>query len=304
MDRLTAMRVFVDVVERGSLAAAADKLDMSRAMVTRYVAELEQWLGARLLHRSTRSLGLTEAGVNALPRCRQMLALADDVEEATQSPNAAPRGLIRVAASISLGHAYLAAACNRYLARYPGTAVELVLGDSTSNLVEERIDLALRITNEPDSSLIARKLSVCRSVVCASPRYLAQHGTPTTPQDLAQHHCLRYPPLGDIWRFKDRAGAAHAVEISGSFGANDATVLLQATLADAGLSRQPTYAAAQYIRSGALVHLLPDYEMAELDLYAVYTSRRHLPATTRTLVDFLAEDLGDKEPPWDALLRR
>lgn len=304
MDRLTAMRVFDEVVELGSLAAAADKLDMSRAMVTRYVAELEKWLGVRLLHRSTRSLSLTTAGRNALPHCQQMLALADGVQLATQTPNAAPSGLIRVAAAISLGYAYLAKACSRYTVSYPGTAVELVLGDSTVNLVEARIDLAVRITAEPDSSLIARKLGVCRSVMCASPGYLMRHGTPDAPQDLAQHNCLRYTNLGDVWRFKSRgsaSGTEHAVEVSGNFGANDATVLLQAALADAGLSRLPTYIAAQHIEAGTLVHVLANYDMDEMGLYALYSSRRYLPATTRTLVDFLAEELSP-QPPWDRFL--
>lgn len=300
MDRLTAMRVFVEVVDQGSLTAAADKMDMSRAMVSRYLAELETWLGVRLLHRSTRSLGLTSAGEDAMPRCRQMLELAEDVQ--SQSQNAAPHGLIRVASSNSFAQSHLAAAAAAFVARYPGTQVELIVGDRSINLVDERIDLAIRITNDLDPQLIARKLSICRSVVCASPAYLAEHGIPLVPDDLARHQCLNHAFFGkNGWRFT-RDGQAFFVPVSGSISANDANVILQATLAGAGIAHQPTYSAAPYLASGELIRLLPGYQSDELGIYGLYTSRRHMPTILRCLLDFLAERFG-REPSWDQALK-
>ncbi|AMC36164.1 LysR family transcriptional regulator [Janthinobacterium sp. B9-8] len=302
MDRLTAMRVFIEVVDQGSLTAAADKLDMPRAMVSRYLAELEAWLGVRLLHRSTRSLGLSSAGQDALPRCRQMLELADDVQGITHNLNAAPHGLIRVASSNSFAQSHLAAAAAAFVAQYPDTQVELIVGDRSINLVDERIDLAIRITNDVDPGLIARKLSVCRSVVCATPAYLAQHGTPLHPEDLLQHQCLTHAFFGkNGWRFT-KEGQPFVANVAGAISANDANVILQAALAGAGVAHQPTFSAAPYLESGQLVRLLSDYQSDELGIYGLYTSRRHMPIILRSLLDFLADRFG-REPSWDKVLK-
>ncbi|WP_277344404.1 LysR family transcriptional regulator [Iodobacter violaceini] len=296
------MRVFIEVVDQGSLTAAADKLDMSRAMVSRYLAELEAWLGVRLLHRSTRSTGLSSAGQDALPRCRQMLELADDVQGITHNLNAAPHGLIRVASSNSFAQSHLAAAAAAFVTQYPDTQVELIVGDRSINLVEERIDLAIRITNDVDPNLIARKLSICRSVVCATPAYLAKHGTPLHPEDLLQHQCLSHAFFGrNGWRFT-KNGEPFLVNVTGAISANDANVILQAALAGAGIAHQPTFSAAPYIESGELVHLLPDYQSDELGIYGLYTSRRHMPNILRSLLDFLAGRFGSK-PGWDQFLQ-
>ena len=180
MDRLIAMRVFVTVVDLGSQSAAADHLDLSRPVVSRYLAELEEWVGARLMHRTTRKLSLTAAGNETLPRCRQLLELADDMQAAVDVPSDAPRGLLRISVSTSFGQAQLAAAVTDYVRLYPQVSIDLQMLDRTVNLVDERIDLAIRTSNDLDPSLIARKLTVCRSVLCASPAYLRQHPAPPT----------------------------------------------------------------------------------------------------------------------------
>ena len=167
MDRLKAMQVFVEVADRGSLSAAAVHLDMSRAMVSRYLAEMEQWVGVRLLHRTTRRLSLTPAGAETLPRCRQMLDMVGDLRSAVSTPEDTPRGLLRMTTSMSFGSRHLARVITDYVKLHPGTSVDLMLVDRTVNLVEERVDLAVRITNDLDPNLIARKLAVCRSIVCA-----------------------------------------------------------------------------------------------------------------------------------------
>lgn len=298
MDRLTAITVFVAVAERGSLTAAADALDMSRAMVSRYLAELEEWLGARVLHRTTRRISLTAAGETALSRFRQMLEIGDDLRAVLASDDAAPHGLIRITASASFGESHLAAAVTDYVARYPDTRVDLLMVDRAVNLIEERIDLAIRIARGIDSQLIARRLSVCRSVLCASPSYLQRHGTPQRADDLSSHNCLTHYYVGkDLWHFQHQ-GRPLSVAVSGNISANEATVLLRAVTAGAGIGMLPTYQANALIRSGELVALLPDYPLETMHIYGVYASRRQMPLIVRSFLDFLAARFGD-EPYWD-----
>jgi DNA-binding transcriptional LysR family regulator len=298
MDRLTATRVFVEVVERGSQTAAAEALEMSRAMVSRYLSELEAWVGARLLHRTTRKLSLTGAGEQLLGQCREMLAMAEAMQSVSRHEDAAPRGTLRIACSQSLAQAWLVHALDEFIRLYPQVSVDLLVGSQAVNLVEARIDLALRITNQLDPNLIARQLAVCRSVVCATPAYLARHGTPQRPEDLAQHNCLSYAYFGrSIWEFS-RAGEPHAVAVSGNLSANETMVLLEAALADTGISLQPRYSVSAQLRSGALVQLLPGYEPQQLGVHALYGTRRQMPPALRALLDFLIERLAD-EPDWD-----
>ena len=298
MDRLTATRVFVEVVERGSQTAAAEALEMSRAMVSRYLGELEAWVGARLLHRTTRKLSLTGAGEQLLGQCREMLAMAEAMQSVSRTDEAAPRGTLRIACSQSLAQAWLVHALDDFIRLYPQVSVDLLVGSQAVNLVEARIDLALRITNQLDPNLIARQLAVCRSVVCATPAYLAKHGTPLRPEELAQHNCLSYAYFGrSIWEFT-RAGEPHAVAVSGNLSANESMVLLEAVLADIGISLQPRYSVGAHLRSGALVQLLPDYEPQQLGIHALYGTRRQMPPALRALLDFLIQRLADR-PDWD-----
>ncbi len=298
MDTLKAMEVFVAVVDCGSQSAAAEKLDLSRPVVSRYLAELEDWSGSRLLHRTTRRLGLTDAGSEMLPRCRHLLEVANDMRGASAMTENEPHGLLRITASSSFAQAQMAQAVTAYIKKYPKVGVELLLLDRTVNLVDERIDLAIRITNDLDDQLIARQLSVCRSVVCASPAYLHEHGTPTHADELLLHQCLTHHYHGkNVWVF-ERDGEQVFYPVRSAIGANEATVLMQAARAGAGIALLPTYLAAPYIRSGELLPLLPDYKAVELGIYGVYASRKHMPAALRTMLDFLAEYFTD-QPIWD-----
>ncbi|WP_137939599.1 LysR family transcriptional regulator [Chitinivorax sp. B] len=297
MDRLTAMRVFVEVVDRGSLSSAADRLDMSRAMVSRYLAALEDWTGVRLLHRTTRKLSLTDAGSETLARCRQMLEIADDLRTQLNVPEDAPRGMLRLTCSMSLGQAFLARVVTAYLKRYPATAVDLWLVDRTVNLVEDRVDLAIRITNQLDPNLIARKLGACRSIVCASPDYLREHGMPQKVEQLALHNCLTYTYFGkSLWAFS-KDGEPMSVPVSGNLSANESTVLLAAALSGAGVTMQPAYSVMPWVRSGQLVAILPGYQPNEMGIYGVYASRKQMPATLRTMLDFLVDGFAN-DPHW------
>ncbi|CAM3927289.1 putative HTH-type transcriptional regulator LtrA [Pseudomonas reidholzensis] len=298
MDRLNAMRVFVTVVDLGSQSAAADHLELSRPVVSRYLAELEEWVGARLMQRTTRKLSLTAAGQETLPRCRQLLELAGDLQSAVRQPDDAPRGELRISVSTSFGQAQLVDAVAEYVRRFPGVKVELQMLDRTVNLIEERIDLAIRTSNEVDPNLIARRLSVCRSVVCAAPGYLRQHGVPQRVEDLSQHNCLTHAYFGhSVWQF-EVAGSQVAVPVQGNISANEAMTLQKAAVAGAGIAMLPTYQAACALHSGELVRLLPAARPRELTLNAVYTSRKHMPATLRSMLDFLAQRFKD-EPEWD-----
>lgn len=291
MDRIRAAEVFVTVVERGSMAAAAEVLDMSRAMVTRYLAEMEAWAGARLLHRTTRRLSLTAAGEATLARSQQLLMVSAQMHGAADLETDEPRGSLRMACAPSLAQASVAAAAAQYLQRYPHTTVDLQLSYRAVNLVEERIDLALRITGELETSLIARPLASCQSVICAAPAYLQRHGVPRTVAELSQHNCLAYSYHGrNWWRFEAEAGAGQppqAVAVSGNLVADDSVALLQAALHGVGISQQPRYSAAPYLRSGELVELLPQHVPQDLGVYGVYLSRDRQPATLRTMLDFL-----------------
>lgn len=298
MDRLNAMRVFVTVVDLGSQSAAADHLQLSRPVVSRYLAELEDWVGARLMQRTTRKLSLTAAGQQTLPRCRQLLELAGDLQAAVRQPDDAPRGELRISVSTSFGQAQLVDAVADYVRRYPDVKVELQMLDRTVNLVDERIDLAIRTSNDLDPNLIARRLTVCRSVVCAAPTYLREHGAPRQVEDLSRHNCLTHAYFGhSLWQFEVE-GKPVAVPVQGNISANEAMTLQRAALAGAGIAMLPTYQAAPSLRSGDLVRLLPEVRPRELSLNAVYTSRKHMPATLRSMLDFLVQRFKG-EPEWD-----
>lgn len=298
MDRLSAMQVFAEVASSGSFSATADKLDMSRAMVTRYIDELEQWLGARLIQRTTRSLTLTDAGEQCLRRSQQMLALMENIEEETASQDGALRGQLRLTCSMSLGYSYLAAALADFLALHPQLKIDLNLSEGALNLVDARIDLAIRISSEPDPMLIARPLARCASALVASPAYIAQHGQVKTPAGLIQHRCLSHSSFcKTVWRFtrEERLADTNApedselVSVPTHFTANDTTTLMQAALAGGGLALLPTYLVSPHLQSGALIRVLADWKVPEMMVYALYPSRRHLSPAVRALLDFLVQ---------------
>ncbi len=297
MDRITAAKVFVVIAERGSMVKAADALDMSRAMVTRYLAQMEQWADARLFHRSTRRLSLTDAGEETLGRCRQLLETAESMRASSAAEAGAPHGLLRISCSPSLGQAAIAQAVAAYLQRYPRVRIDLQMSNQAVNLVEERIDLAIRITNALEPNLIARQLADCDSVICASPAYVATHGTPERLEELSGHNCLAFSYFGkNLWHFR-RDGEMVAIPVSGNLSANDSLVLLAATQAGAGIAMQPRYSAMPLIKSGELVELLPNFTPQQMGIYGIYTSRQHMSAVLRSMLDFLVAWFAQR-PNW------
>lgn len=292
MDRITSAHVFVTIAERGSLAAAADALDMSRAMVTRYLAEMEEWAGARLLHRTTRRLGLTAAGEVTLARCQELLALAGAIPAAGNEGAGLPRGLLRVACAQFLAQAALAEALPAFLRHYPQVSLDLQVDNRAVNLVEQRIDLAIRITNALEPNQIARKLGDCRSMLCAAPAYLAEHGVPAAPADLARHNCLAYSFFGKGSWSLERLGESVEVPVSGNLSSNESMALLAAAGQGAGIAMQPRFVVAPLVERGMLVEVLPDWQPPALGVHAIYTSRQHMPPALRVLLDFLVDWFG------------
>ncbi len=297
MDKLTSMRVFVEVARRGTFGAAAEQLGLSRAMATRHVAHLENLLGVRLLHRTTRRLSLTGEGEAYLERCRQILDEIEETELAVARLGSSPRGTLRLSAPVSFGSHQLTPAIAAYQDAYPEVAVELVLNDRIADLAEEGIDLAVRVGPLDDSRLIARPVACARMRVCAAPAYLAQRPEPRTPGDLAAHNCLRYAYRSPLWVFR-RAGREYPVTVHGDFESNVGDALRLAALAGRGVVMLPTYMTGDDLAAGRLQPLLADYELARVPVHAVYLHRRHLSAKVRTFVEFLVERFAST-PAWE-----
>lgn len=298
MDRLTATRVFVTVVEQGSLTQAAETLDMSTAMVSRYLAALEAWLHARLLHRTTRRISLTDAGESALASCRQLLDLADEVRSVAGAARREASGRLRVASSPSFAQAQLAPALADFQRLHPKVALSLMTAERAVDLAAERIDLAVRITNTLEPTLISRRLAACRSVVCASRDYLKAHGTPRRATDLRKHRCLSHSLVSTA---QFRLAGPRGADLAGidAFSSNDTAVLHSAVLAGAGIGILPTYLAGPDLRAGRLKHVLPSMEPEMLGVHALFLSRQHQPLALRLLIDFLAGRFGGRVAPWD-----
>lgn len=299
MDRLTSMRVFVEVADGGSLTLAAERLELSRAMVSRHVASLEEWLDARLLHRTTRRISLTDAGEDALPRFRQMIGLSSEVQAAAGRRRSEAVGKLRIATSLSFAQAELTAALVEFQSLHPQVEAELLTVDRPVNLIDERIDLAVRITNLLEETLVSRRLAVCRSILCAAPAYLERHGAPEHPQELTEHNCVTHAfGSRNEYRLKGR-GEVFRIPVRGTLFSNETAVLRQAVLSGGGIALLPSYYVGDDLRSHRLVRLLPDYEPEPIGIHAVYLSREHQPQALRLLVDFLAQRFDSSPAPWD-----
>lgn len=294
MDRFQALRVFSQVVESGSFSKASVRLDLSPTAVSRRVADLEAHLGTRLLHRTTRRVNLTDSGRGFYERCAQILAELDDAEREASQSSAMPRGTIRLTTSINFGMRHMTPAIAAFLVNYPQVKFDVSLSDRVVDLVEEGFDVAIRIGTAGSETLVARKLGETRLVPCASPAYLARHGTPVTPEELGSHNCLTYEyALRDEWIFLDSAGREHAVRVSGSLNSNNGDLLAEAAAQGVGIVCEPTFIVGAEIRAGRLVPILQEFAAPRSPIYAVYTSRKHLSARVRLFVDFLMQRFGD-----------
>jgi DNA-binding transcriptional LysR family regulator len=293
MDLFASMRMYVAVVDGGSFASAADKLEISRAMVSKQIQKLEEHLGTRLLNRTTRRLSLTETGRAFYERSTQIMTDVAEAEQVAGQMTRTPQGVLRVTIPLSYGQHRLATIIGDYTQAYPKVQLDISLSDRKVDLIEDGFDLAVRIGSMPQSDLIARKIGGVRSIVCSSPAYIARHGAPRTPAELSSHACLGYTLTGSgaDWRFETPDGPL-VVPISGPIRADNGDIIRLAALSGAGILFQPHFIVGDDLAKGRLVQLLPEWQSAELGVYAVYPSRKHLSAKVRTFVDFLAAALG------------
>ncbi len=293
------MRVFATVVETGSFSRAAEQLQLSATAVSRHVAELERHLGAQLLQRSTRRLNLTEVGANYYDRCRLILADVDEAEAQAATAESQPKGLLRISLPHSLGLRYVAPLMPEFCRRYSDLQLEFSFSDRVIDLVEEGIDMAIRITADLKTSLVARKLAPVELVCCAAPSYLERHGTPQTPDALRAHNCLTYSysATGNTWTFL-RDGKEVAVQVKGQLRANNGDMNRLAAANGLGIIILPTFMICEELRSGKLRPILTDYQLPQLTVYAVYQPGARRAARIKAMTEYLWVAFGEGHPPW------
>ncbi|BDX03437.1 LysR family transcriptional regulator [Marinomonas pontica] len=299
MDRVVAAKVFIDVAQSRSFSRTADRLNMSRPMVTRYIEAMEDWLKIRLLHRTTRKISLTSAGEACLKDVELWLEQADNFISLVNT-NDELSGLVRITSSMSFGFSQLMPAIQDFMTQYPKVRVDMDLEDSAADLTEKSIDLAIRIASNPDPSLIGKPIAVCESVLVASPEYLdkAQQtvGRIQQPQDVSQHDCLGYKNFEQhIWHVS-KGDQFESISVNCRLTINEATAILHGTLNGAGISMLPTYLANRPLQDGRLRHVLPEWKPKDLIIYALYSSRKHLSPNVRALIDHLERYFA--QHPW------
>jgi DNA-binding transcriptional LysR family regulator len=304
MDKLDAMQAFAKVVALGSYAEAGRALGLTRSAVSKAVMELEQLLGARLLDRTTRRVGPTEAGLAYYERCIDILASIEETELQVSRLHDEPKGVLKVNAPASFGALYLGPVIADVMAAYPDLKVAMTLNDRFIDPIEEGVDVTIRIATLEDSSLIARKLAPARRVLVASPEYLARSGEPRSPDELAHHRCLNYGHTTTLQRWRlTHEGSEIVVPISSFLCSNNGDVLKAAALAGQGITKLPTFLVGPDVEAQRLRVVMTDYPPTELGIYALYAPNRFLAAKTRVLIDSLVDRFGD-QPVWDQSLRR
>jgi len=297
VDRIRSIQALIAVVESGSFVAAAQRLHSSKAAISRYIQELETYLGVRLLQRSTRRLSLTEAGKDYYQRTKEILADLDNADNTVGASNSSLIGHIRINAPLTFGTRYLAPLWAEFLEQYPSITLDVELNDRRVDLLEEGFDLAIRIGNLADSSLVSRKLANGYAIVCAAPEYLQKHGTPQTPDELSQHQVISYSylPTGDVWHFKHKDGEERAIAVKPRMHTNNGDTIRAVILGGQGIALQPAFMVSPDIQAGRLMTFLPDWAGPHFGIHAVYPTRKHLSKKVKTLIDFLAGKLSGCE---------
>ncbi|WP_123421814.1 LysR family transcriptional regulator [Gallaecimonas pentaromativorans] len=293
-DNSTEMQFFVLLAQTGSLSGAARALDITPPAATKRLAQLENRLGVRLVNRTTRRISLTQEGTTYLHHARHILASIAEMEDAVTTAGQTLQGLIRVNSTLGFGRTTIAPLVSRFAKRHPGLEVQLDLTDKPVDLVAQGIDLAVRFGALPDQRLNARKLLSNRRFLCASPRYLAEHGTPAQLADLASHQCIIHRQNEDafgLWRFID-AQHSEVVKVQGALSSNDGDVVLGWALDGHGILIRSQWDLDKYLKSGRLRQVLPQCRLPDADLYLYYPSKSHQSARVRAFIDFLAEQFA------------
>jgi len=294
MDRLSAMNMFVRVVETGSFSAVAKELNSTQPTVSKNIAELESWLGAKLLNRSTRSLRLTETGADYYERC---VAILQDVEDAEQNVGllqTQPKGLVRVSAAVAFGSLHIVPRLTGFAEQYPDIRVDISLNDRVVDLVEEGIDIAFRMGTLRDSNLIARKICASPTVTAATPEYLKQNGLPRHPRDLKDHNYIVYTDLGNREHISfEEDGEEIHIKVNGNLQTNNSEVLRSALTAGLGIARVPRWLVGDQLADGSLIEVLQEFQPGPTNIHVVYSPGRHLPSKFRCFMDYFAEQFRD-----------
>ena len=290
MEHLNAIPCFLAVVEQQSFSEAARKLGLSKSAVSKRVNQLESALGVRLLQRTTRKISLTEAGEHYYQHACKAIYWARQADDIATSLQSSPAGKLKINVPMSFGRIRVAPLIPDFLHQYPGIEIDMVMDDKHVDLIEAGFDLAIRAGDLSDSTLIARKLTTSRSILCASPAYLRDRQHPVNPADLLDHNAISYSYSSEAteWTFCDETGC-ETVIVGGNYRVNNSEALLEAVLKNLGIGRLPDFVAQNYLQSGHLVQLLPQYQMPEKTIYAVLPGRTYMPARVRVFLDFLLE---------------
>ena len=304
MDKFADIEAFTAVVEAGTFSAASERLGVAKSVVSRRISQLERRLGSRLLHRTTRRLALTDTGKNFYQRAVQILADLDDAEQSVTEETAELRGSLKLAAPLSFGLKHLSDAITDFLNEHPAIELILDLNDRNINLVEEGFDMAVRIGEQKDSTLVAKRLGTAHIVTCASRTYLERHGEPTHPDELHTHIGLQYSNINykQQWRYVTPEGKTIYAQPQIRIRANNGEALAAAACADLGITTGPTFILSRHIREGSLVSILNEYQRPSVGIYAMYPPGRLIPRRIQVFSDFLAGRYGDN-PYWDDGLR-
>lgn len=299
-DYISLLSVFVSVARRSSFSGAAIELQLSTGTVSRQIAKLESMLGVKLLERSTRKVALTEIGKKFFERSSHVLQLAKETVSVIQDLQVEPSGTLRLTAPMLFGIKHIGPLIPRFTRRYPKVEVQLKISDQLENLGVGDFDIAIRITNHLDDSVIARRLTTIHWMVCASPRYLEQHGVPLVPADLKEHQCYHYPSLAKqgLWSFS-KGEVEYTVPIHGRIHVNSSQMIADYALAGLGIALLPTYLIGKYIQTSHLVPLLTAYQSTvNSSLYALYLPNRYMTATVQRFLELLKQSFSDP-PSWD-----
>jgi DNA-binding transcriptional LysR family regulator len=299
MDKFLEMKVFASVVDEGSFIGASERLEMSKAAVSRYVSELEGRLSVRMLNRTTRRLSMTPEGDVFYNRCKALLELLDDAESEVTAKAVEAKGTVKINVPVTFGNMHLAPLWGAFMERHPKVQLEVVLSDRLVDLVDEGFDLAIRIARLPNSTLVSRKLASTRMVLCATPKYLKNHGNPQSPDELSAHKVLAYTYLAtkDEWEFAGPQGPLN-IKTRPVMYSNSGDTCRAVALSHQGVILQPTFLIGNDLKAGTLVELMPQYRSLELGIYAVYPSRKHMLPKARLLIDYLADAF--RTPGWPA----
>ena len=300
MSEFGAIPVFVAVVENAGFSAASRALGISKSAVSKRINQLENHLGVRLLHRTTRKLSLTEAGERYFEHAAQALTAAGQAEDAVTELQGEPQGKLRISSPMSFGRLHVAPLIPIFMKRYPKILIDLVMDDRNIDLVAEGFDVAIRSGDMPASTLIARKLAPLHQVLCASPDYIDRYGMPVTPSELSERNCILFSYSGDAneWTL-NKDGKSEAVPVSGSYRVNNSEAILVALRQGIGIGRLPTFVAGPDLKEGNLVRILESYHIPDHTFYAVFPERQYLPAKVRVFLDFSINYFGGDQPYWD-----